>query len=144
MMRDELDAKLSGIGISVTDFNIIDFDFSDEFISAVESKQVAEQLKKKAATENETAIAQAEREKQVAIKQSEAQAESVRIAAQAEADAVKLAADAEAYRLQKINEQLSEKTIQNTLAERWDGKLPGVVGSGVTGILNLNDMLETE
>ena len=144
MMRDELDAKLSGMGISVTDFNIIDFDFSDEFISAVESKQVAEQLKKKAATENETAIAQAEREKQVAIKQSEAQAESVRIAAQAEADAVKLAADAEAYRLQKINEQLSEKTIQNTLAEPWDGKLPEVMGTGATGILNLNDMLETE
>ena len=144
MMRDELDAKLSGMGISVTDFNIIDFDFSDEFISAVESKQVAEQLKKKAATENETAIAQAEREKQVAIKQSEAQAESVRIAAQAEADAVKLAADAEAYRLQKINEQLTEKTIQNTLAERWDGKLPGVVGSGVTGILNLDDVTEGE
>lgn len=144
MMRDELDAKLSGMGISVTDFNIIDFDFSDEFISAVESKQVAEQLKKKAATENETAIAQAEREKQVAIKQSEAQAESVRIAAQAEADAVKLAADAEAYRLQRINEQLSEKTIQNTLAERWDGKLPEVMGAGATGILNLNDMLESE
>ena len=144
MMRDELDAKLSGMGISVTDFNIIDFDFSDEFISAVESKQVAEQLKKKAATENETAIAQAEREKQVAIKQSEAQAESVRIAAQAEADAVKLAADAEAYRLQRINEQLSAKTIQNTLAERWDGKLPGVVGSGVTGILNLDDVTEGE
>ena len=144
MMRDELDAKLSGMGISVTDFNIIDFDFSDEFISAVESKQVAEQLKKKAATENETAIAQAEREKQVAIKQSEAQAESVRIAAQAEADAVKLAADAEAYRLQRINEQLSEKTIQSTLAERWDGKLPEVMGAGATGILNLNDMLETE
>ena len=144
MMRDELDAKLSGMGISVTDFNIIDFDFSDEFISAVESKQVAEQLKKKAATENETAIAQAEREKQVAIKQSEAQAESVRIAAQAEADAVKLAADAEAYRLQRINEQLSAKTIQNTLAERWDGKLPEVMGTGATGILNLNDMLETE
>ena len=154
-MRDELDAKLSQIGISITDFNIIDFDFSDEFISAVESKQVAEQLKKKAATENETAIAQAEREKQVSIKQSEAEAERVRIAAeaqaqstliaaQAEADAVKLAADAEAYRLQKINEQLSEKTIQNTLAERWDGKLPGVVGSGVTGILNLDDMTEGE
>ena len=139
-MRDELDAKLSEIGISITDFNIIDFDFSEEFIAAVESKQVAEQLKKKAATENETAIAQAEREKQVAITQSEAQAQSVLIAAKAEADAVKLAADAEAYRLQKINEQLSEKTIQNTLAERWDGKLPGVVGTGAAGILYLNDM----
>ena len=138
MMRDELDAKLSLIGISITDFNIIDFDFSDEFISAVESKQVAEQLKKKAATENETAIAQAEREKQVSIKQSEAEAERVRIAAEAEANAVKLAADAEAYRLQKINEQLSEKTIFNTLAENWDGKLPGVLGTGATGILNLD------
>lgn len=144
MMRDELDAKLSDMGISVTDFNIIDFDFSDEFITAVESKQVAEQLKKKAATENETAIAQAEREKQVAIKQSEAKAQSVLIAAQADADAVKLAADAEAYRLQKVGEQLSEKTIQNTLAERWDGKLPGVVGAGATGILNLDNMKEGE
>lgn len=137
-MRDELDAKLSDIGISVTDFNIIDFDFSDEFISAVESKQVAEQLKKKAATENETAIAQAEREKQVAIKQSEAQAQSVLIAAQAEADAVKLAADAEAYRLQKIGEQVTDMTVKNTLAERWDGKLPGVIGMEAAGILNLD------
>lgn len=144
MMRDELDAKLSDMGISVTDFNIIDFDFSDEFITAVESKQVAEQLKKKAATENETAIAQAEREKQVAIKESEAKAQSVLIAAQADADAVKLAADAEAYRLQKVGEQLSEKTIQNTLAERWDGKLPGVVGAGATGILNLDNIKEEQ
>ena len=140
-MRDELDAKLNPIGISITDFNIIDFDFSEEFIAAVESKQVAEQLRKKAATENETAIAQAEREKQVAITKSEAQAQSVLIAAKADADAVKLAADAESYRLQKINEQLSDKTIQNTLAERWDGKLPGVVGAGTTGILNLDGMV---
>ncbi|MGN0773025.1 MAG: SPFH domain-containing protein [Candidatus Ventricola sp.] len=152
-MRDELDAKLSQIGISITDFNIIDFDFSDEFISAVESKQVAEQLKKKAATENETAIAQAEREKQVTIKQSEAEAErvriaaeaqaqSTRIAAQAEADAVKLAADAEAYRLEQIGAQLTDKTILNTIAENWNGELPGVVGAGAAGILNLDDMMK--
>ena len=152
-MRDELDAKLSQIGISITDFNIIDFDFSDEFISAVESKQVAEQLKKKAATENETAIAQAEREKQVSIKQSEAEAERVRIAAeaqaqstliaaQAEADAVKLAADAEAYRLEQIGRQLTDKTILNTLADNWNGELPGVIGAGATGILDLQDMVK--
>lgn len=137
-MRDELDAKLTDLGISVTDFNIIDFDFSDEFITAVESKQVAEQLKKKAATENETAIAQAEREKKVAITKSEAEAESVLIAAKADADAVKLAADAEAYRLSQIGKQLTETTIKNTLAERWDGKLPGVVGATAAGILNLD------
>lgn len=149
-MRDELDAKLNLLGISITDFNIIDFDFSDEFISAVESKQVAEQLKKKAATENETAIAQAEREKQVSIKQSEAEAERVRIAAeaqakstliaaQAEADAVKLAADAEAYRLEKIGEQLTQETILNTIAENWNGELPGVVGTNPMGVLNLDE-----
>ena len=152
-MRDELDAKLSQIGISITDFNIIDFDFSDEFISAVESKQVAEQLKKKATTENETAIAQAEREKQVSIKQSEAEAERVRIAAeaqaqstliaaQAEADAVKLAADAEAYRLEQIGRQLTDKTILNTLADNWNGELPGVIGAGAAGILNLDEMVK--
>ena len=140
-MRDELNEKMSDLGISITDFNIIDFDFSEEFISAVESKQVAEQLKKKAATENDTAIAPAEREKQVAIKQSEAQAQSVLIAAQADADAIKLAADAEAYRLQKVSEQLTEKAIFNTLALNWDGKLPAVIGEGTTGILDLGDMV---
>lgn len=152
-MRDELDAKLNLLGISITDFNIIDFDFSDEFISAVESKQVAEQLKKKAATENETAIAQAEREKQVTIKQSEAEAERVRIAAeaqakstliaaQADADAVKLAADAEAYRLRQIGQELTEETILNTIAENWNGELPGVVGTDAMGVMDLGDAIQ--
>ena len=154
MMRDELDAKLSGMGITVTDFNIIDFDFSDEFINAVEAKQVAEQVKKKAATENETAIAQAEREKQVSIKQSEAEAERVRIeaeaqaqstliAAQAQADAVKLAADAEAYRMQNEGKYVSDSLIDKILAENWDGKLPNVVGGDVKGILNVDSLLDT-
>ena len=153
MMRDELDAKLSGMGITVTDFNIIDFDFSDEFINAVEAKQVAEQVKKKAATENETAIAQAEREKQVSIKQSEAEAERVRIeaeaqaqstliAAQAKADAVKLAADAEAYRMENEGKYVTASLIDKILAENWDGKLPNVVGGDVKGILNVDSLLD--
>lgn len=143
-MRDELDAKLTDMGISITDFNIIDFDFSEEFITAVEQKQVAEQVKKKAATENETAIAQAEREKQVAIKQAEADAEKLRIEAEAKANAVKLAADAEAYRLDNINKNLTDDTIRNTLAERWDGKLPTVVGTGAAGILEIDRLLDGE
>ena len=140
-MRDELDAKLTDMGITVTDFNILDFDFSEDFINAVEAKQVAEQVKKKAATENETAIAQAEREKQVAIKKAEADAEKVRIEAEAKANAVKLAAEAEAFRLQSINENLTDYTIRNTIAENWDGKLPAVVGSDAMGIMELGDIL---
>ncbi|MBQ8111107.1 MAG: prohibitin family protein [Clostridia bacterium] len=141
-MRDELDAKLTDMGITVTDFNIIDFDFSTDFINAVEAKQVAEQVRKKAATENETAIAQAEREKQVAIKQAEAAAEKVRIEAEAKANAVKMAAEAEAFRLQSINENLTDLTIRNTLAERWDGKLPTVSGTNAAGILNIGELLD--
>ena len=140
-MRDELDAKLTGMGITVTDFNIIDFDFSEEFINAVEAKQVAEQVKKKAATENETAIAQAEREKQVSITKAEADAEKMRIEAEAKANAVKLAADAEAYRLESINQNITDKTIQNALAEAWDGKLPVIFGGDSASILDVNGIL---
>ena len=152
MMRDELGEKLLEMGIVITDFNIIDFDFSAEFIEAVESKQVAEQLKKKAATENETAIAQAEREKQVSIKQSEAEAERVRIeaeakaqsrliAAEAEANAVKLAADAEAYRLQNEGKYITDALIEKIIAENWDGKLPVVSGSS-SNILDVSGLVE--
>jgi len=167
MMRDELDAKLTDMGITITDFNIIDFDFSPEFINAVEAKQVAEQVRKKAATENETAIAQAEREKQVAIKQSEAeaekvriqaeaeaqrtriaataQAEKVRVEAQAQAEAARLSAEAEAFRLESIAGSLTDDTIRNTLAENWDGRLPAIVGQdGVAGILDINGILNTD
>lgn len=149
-MRDELNNKLSDMGINVTDFNIIDFDFSDEFISAVEAKQVAEQVKKKAATENETAIAQAEREKQVAIKQSEATAERMRIeaegraqstliAAEAEANAVRMAADAEAHRLETTGKYVTDELIRKAIAEAWDGRLPTVTGSSAN-ILDLSDL----
>ena len=154
MMRDELGAKLGELGIEISDFNIIDFDFSNEFIEAVESKQVAEQLKKKAATENETAIAQAEREKQVSIKQSEAEAERVRIqaeakaqsmliAAQAEADAVKMAADAEAYRMENEGKYITNDLIDKIIAENWDGKLPVVSGSS-NNILDVSSLIEGE
>lgn len=154
MMRDELASKLSEMGIEINDFNIIDFDFSAEFINAVESKQVAEQLKKKAATENETAIAQAEREKQVSIKQSEAEAERVRIqaeakaqsmliAAEAEANAVKLAADAEAYRMENEGKYVTDELISKIIAENWDGKLPVVSGSG-SNILDVSSLIEGE
>ena len=154
MMRDELAAKLGELGIEINDFNIIDFDFSAEFIEAVESKQVAEQLRKKAATENETAIAQAEREKQVSIKQSEAEAERVRIqaeakaqsmliAAEAEANAVKLAADAEAYRMENEGKYITDELIDKIIAENWDGKLPVVSGSSAS-ILDVSSLIEGE
>lgn len=59
---EQLNAKLNDAGLYVTDVNIIDFDFSDAFINAIEEKQVAQQQLLKAETEKQTAITNAEAE----------------------------------------------------------------------------------
>ncbi|MBQ9413911.1 MAG: prohibitin family protein [Clostridia bacterium] len=106
----ELNEKLNSIGLYITDVNIIDFDFSDAFITAIEEKQVAQQK-----------LLKAETEKQTAIKNAEAEAESVKIKAEAEAEANK-----------KISESLSERIIENKKIEKWNGELPKVTGGAGT------------
>ena len=71
-----LNEKLNSIGLYVTDVNIINFDFSEAFIDAIEEKQVAEQK-----------LLKAETEKQTAITNAEAQAQTIKIKAEAEAEA---------------------------------------------------------
>ena len=71
-----LNEKLNNIGLYITDVNIINFDFSEAFIAAIEEKQVAQQQ-----------LLKAETEKQTAITNAEAEAETTRIKAEAEADA---------------------------------------------------------
>ena len=103
-----LNTKLNDYGVYVTDVNIIDFDFSDAFITAIEEKQVAQQQ-----------LLKAETEKQTAITNAQAEAESVKI---------KAAGDAEANKT--LNESLSDKVIENKKIEKWNGELPKVTGSG--------------
>ena len=50
---DGLNEKLNEIGLYVTDVNIINFDFSDAYITAIEEKQVAQQQLLKAETEKQ-------------------------------------------------------------------------------------------
>lgn len=107
-----LNQKLNAIGLYVTDVNIINFDFSEAFITAIEEKQVAQQK-----------LLKAETEKQTAIKNAEAQAETIKIKAQAEADANK-----------KLNDSLTANVIEYSKLEKWDGKLPQVTGAGGTMI----------
>lgn len=103
-----LNDKLNDIGLYVTDVNIIDFDFSDAFINAIEEKQVAQQK-----------LLKAETEKQTAITNAKAEAESAKIKAEGEAEANK-----------KINASLTDKVIENKKIEKWNGKLPTVTGNG--------------
>lgn len=102
-----LNAKLNEIGLYVEDVNIINFDFSEAFINAIEEKQVAQQQ-----------LLKAETEKQTAITNAEAEAETIRIKAEAEAEANK-----------KLKESLNEDILKIKFYEKWDGKLPAAMGS---------------
>jgi regulator of protease activity HflC (stomatin/prohibitin superfamily) len=103
-----LNEKLNDIGLYVTDVNIINFEFSEAFITAIEEKQVAQQKLLKSETEKQTAIINAE-----------ANAETVRINAEAQAQANKI-----------LNESLSDRVIEYNKVQKWNGILPKVTGNG--------------
>lgn len=103
-----LNDKLNEIGLYVTDVNIINFEFSEAFITAIEEKQVAQQKLLKSETEKQTAIINAE-----------ANAETIRINAEAQAQANKI-----------LNESLSDRVIEYNKVQKWNGILPKVTGNG--------------
>ena len=105
-----LNDKLNAIGLYVTDVNIINFDFSEVFINAIEEKQVAQQKLLKAETEKQTAITNA----------------------QAEAEATKIRAEGEAAANKTITESLTQEIIENKKIEKWNGELPRVTGDSNT------------
>ncbi len=104
---DGLNEKLNNIGLYVTDVNIINFDFSEAFIDAIEEKQVAEQK-----------LLKAETEKQTSITNAEAQAQTTKIKAEAEAEANN-----------KIKASLNNEILRSKFYDKWDGKLPQAMGS---------------
>ena len=121
LLDESLNSKLNEYGVMVDDLNIINWDFSEEFINAIEAKQVAEQNLIKTRTEQEQAlvIANTEAQKQV-------------IAAQAEADKIKLLADATADSNQTIALSLSDILIRYETLQKWDGQLPKVTSGSDT------------
>lgn len=113
-----LNEKLNDIGLYVTDVNIIDFDFSDAFITAIEEKQVAQQQLLKAETEKKTKITNA----------------------QADAESQKIRAEGEAQANKTISESLTDQVIENKKVEKWNGELPKVSGGAGTFVdIGLDD-----
>ena len=114
-----LNDKLNSIGLYVTDVNIIDFDFSEAFITAIEEKQVAQQKLLKAETEKKTAITNAE----------------------AEAEAAKIRAEGEAEANKTLAKSLTNEVIENKKIEKWNGELPKVTGDSGT-IIDIGSVSE--
>lgn len=117
-VKTALDAKLNSYGIYIEKFNIVNFDFSEEFNNAIEAKQVAEQNLIKTKTEQEQAIVIAEAEAEKKIIAADAEAQAILAEAQAQADANKL-----------LQESLSEEVIMYEQITKWNGVLPKVTGS---------------
>ena len=121
-----LSNKVSEYGILIDKFNIVNFDFSEEFNAAIEQKQVAEQNKLRAETEKEQQIIEAE-----------AAAKQKTIAAEAEAEATLKKAEAEAAANEKINASLNDRVLRYQQIEKWDGKYPNVISDSASILVDL-------
>ncbi len=113
-IQDFLAARLIDHNFTVDEFSIVDFDFSDQFNSAIEAKQTAEQQALKA----------------------ERDLDRVRI--EAEQLVTQATAEAESQRLQR--ETISANVLQLRAIEKWDGKLPQVTGGGAVPFINLETL----
>lgn len=128
-IKESLESKVAEYGIVIEKFNIVNFDFSAEFNSAIEAKQVAEQTLIKTQTEQEQALVIAK-----------AEAEKKRIAAEAEAQAILKTAQAQAEANQLLSESLNDVLVEYQKIQRWDGKLP--LSTGGSAILDVGNLTE--
>ncbi len=125
-IKETLEEKVSDYGIIIEKFNIVNFDFSEEFNLAIEAKQVAEQNLIKTKTEQEQAIviANAEAEKKIIAAEAEAESTMKRATAQAEANRM-------------LNESLNSNIIEYEKIQKWDGQLP--MATGGNAILDMTN-----
>ena len=111
---EELSKKVDKYGLSVSDFNITNFSFSEEFEKAIEEKQVAEQ--------------------KVLTAKQELEKEKI----EAEKKIVKAEAEKQANELKQ--QTLTDNIIKEKFIEKWNGELPKVIGG--TGVFDISSMLE--
>lgn len=118
-IKDALSEKIGEYGIAVEIFNIINFDFSEEFNAAVEAKQTAQQNALKA----EQDLARIEIEAKQQVTQAEAEAQSIKLIQDA------LTASPDYVEYIKWN--------------KWDGKLPTVMGDG-DYIMDIDSIVDSQ
>jgi regulator of protease activity HflC (stomatin/prohibitin superfamily) len=111
-INTEVKERLNKKEIIVTDISVTDLDFTDQFLKAVEDKQVAEQQAKM----SEKLVEKAKKDAEQAIAKSRGEAEALRMQREQVTPAL--------IELRKVDAQL--KAI-----EKWNGALPGYVGGGV-------------
>lgn len=119
-IEEALIEKIQERGFIVTEFNLVNIDFSEEYDKAIEAKAVKQQ-------EVETAKAELEKQK--------IQNEKEIAAAEKDAKVMEL-------KNQQITEntlRLKELEVKQALVNKWNGALPQTsLGQGVMGMFNIN------
>ena len=123
-IEGEIITRLNEFNIITDAVSITDFQFSPLFAQAIESKVEAEQKAFKATNDL--------RRIQIEAEQAEAQAQGI-----AKANIAEAQGEAEAIRI--INEALAQNPnyLEWLKTQRWDGKLPLVVGEGGTPFIQI-------
>ena len=114
-----LKSQLAQYHVIVLNFNIVNFNFSDQFNQAIEAKQVAQQQVETA----KQLLAKAQVDAQTAVAQ-----------AQGQADAQKALKDAGS---------LTPEYLEFLAIQKWDGHLPTVVTGGATPFIDLSQFMNS-
>jgi len=114
-MKELLGEKITDYGIDIEIFNIITFEFTEEYNAAIEAKQTAQQNALKAEQDLQ------------------------RIKVEAEQTVAKAEAEAEAYRLK--SEQITPQMIAMEYIDKWDGQLPAVAGSDSSMLIDISQII---
>ena len=130
-----LRGKLTLYGAQVINIDMRNFSFSESYMRAINDKVTQEQLR--LAAENKLRTVEAEQKQKVAI--AEAEANAVKATADGAAYATVKNAEAQAEALKVQNAALAQNKdvlelrriqVEQTKAERWDGKLPEAIYAG--------------
>lgn len=134
-INQALAEKLSRYGAQVINIDMRNFKFSNSYMAAINEKTTQEQLRQ--AADNKLKTVESEQKQKVAI--AEAEANAVRATADGEAYATLKNAQAEAEALRVKNAAIAQSSqvlelqriqVEQTKAEKWDGKLPEAIYAG--------------
>lgn len=127
-----LKEKFDKYGIIIDTVNFTNISTDPETQEAIQKKVNAQQELELARIQKQTAQVEAEKEKDVA----QINAEKAKIEAQGKAEAELIKANAEAEANKKIAESLTDKLIEKSKYDKWNGELPYIEGS-TTPIVNI-------
>lgn len=131
-INQALAEKLSRYGAQVINIDMRNFKFSTSYMAAINEKTTQEQLRQ--AADNKLKTVESEQKQKVAI--AEAEANAVRATADGEAYATLKNAQADAEALKVKNAAIAQSSqvlelqriqVEQTKAEKWDGKLPEAI-----------------